>query len=129
MSRRKSICHKRLIIREIDPGKFHPFGSAIDRELLDRLQVYRTAIHLGRRNMVGFFIQWPIFASAIAVVMMLAGSISYPTGLAVSRRPRSSSAPSVRARAAGRWRAPAETPDLARRAEHATTSGIILNNI
>ena len=77
MSRRKSICHKRLIIRETDPGKFHPFGSVIDRELLDRLQVYRTAIHLGRRNMVGFFIQRPIFASAIAVVMMLAGSISF----------------------------------------------------
>ena len=86
MSRRKSICHKRLIIREIDPGKFYPFGSVIDRELLDRPQVYRNAIHL-RRNMVGFFIQRPIFVSAIAVVMMLAGSISYSASLAVSRRP------------------------------------------
>ena len=54
-------------IREIDSGKFHPFGGVIDRELLDRLQVYRTT--MGRRKFV--------FASAIAVIMMLAGSISY----------------------------------------------------
>ena len=32
---------------------------------------------VGRRNMVGFFIRRPIFASAVAVIMMLAGSISY----------------------------------------------------
>ena len=32
---------------------------------------------VGRHNMVEFFIRRPIFASAVAVIMMLAGSISY----------------------------------------------------
>ena len=83
--------------------------------------------------MVGFFIQRPIFASAIAVILVLAGSICYfllpvsqfpditPPQVVVSAVYAGASAQVVAV-------APAEAPDLAWRIGHATISGIILND-